>query len=426
MAGVTKMRLAAGVAALCMAGMASAQVPPTTVPDVGNYSLPESPRPAQQSPLLNPAPTPSPAPTEALPVIAPPAPTPTATPRAAPVRTPNPTPTRAPAPRATPTPTPSPRATAAPSAAATPAATREAVPAATPAAPLTPEVLPAEPSTADTPALPVPAAEPTAASVEPATGGNGGNWLWTVLIGVLVLAGAGLFLWRRRASRMDALPAPMEPAENWSVADEVAEPAPAPAPSPVVPPAPVQPPASAPQAPAPVTAAPRFLDLSDKMPPARIEVGEPVVRRAGLNMITATADLTVEVRNVSDVPARGVTLDVRLASAQPNQDAAIAAMFAGPVPRPAAPPFDLAPGESRRVRTLVTMARDSITVLQAGGRPMFVPVVAIRAIHAGGQTVTVHALGIERPGQAKLGPFWLDQPGRMFDTVGVRPHSGQW
>lgn len=227
---------------------------------------------------------------------------------------------------------------------------------------------------------------------------------------------------------MDALPAPVEQAEDWPLAEDVAErpqaPPPATAPSAAVPPAPVQP--LAPEAAAPVAAAPRFLDLSDKMPPARIEVGEPVVRRAGLNMITATADLTVEVRNVSDVPARGVTLDVRLASAQPNQDAAIAAMFAGPVPRPAAPPFDLAPGESRRIRTLVTMARDSITVLQAGGRPMFVPVVAIRAIHAGGQTVTVHALGIERPGQAKLGPFWLDQPGRMFDTVGVRPHSGQW
>ena len=131
------------------------------------------------------------------------------------------------------------------------------------------------------------------------------------------------------------------------------------------------------------------------------------------------------VRNTADVVARGVLVDVRLTSAQPGQDAAIAALFAAPG-RPAAPPFDLAPGETKRVRALATVPRDSLTVLQAGGRPMFVPVVAIRAVHAGGQTTSVHALGIERPGQAKLGPIWLDQPSRMFDTVGVRPHNGQW
>ena len=77
------------------------------------------------------------------------------------------------------------------------------------------------------------------------------------------------------------------------------------------------------------------------------------------------------------------------------------------------------------MRTLATMPRDAITVLMAGGRPMFVPMIAIRAVHAGGQTTSVHAIGIERPGQAKLGPFWLDQPSRMFDTIGVRPHTGR-
>ncbi|SEJ81449.1 hypothetical protein SAMN05428950_103301 [Sphingomonas sp. OV641] len=408
MAGVMKMRWAAGAAALCVAGVASAQVPPTTIPDVGNFSLPETPPRAQPIPLPPPTPTPTPTPTAAVPLVVPPPP-----PRAEAPR-PRATPTATPAPTATRAPAPVPRATAAPG--VTP--TRAVEPAPVPS-PL-PEALPAEGVTPEP--APVAEAAPAVILPEPAPSNERLNWLWGVLIGAILLVGAALFAWRRRSARPEALPAPDEPFDAAPVdpaAEEelVVEQSPAePRPAEPVPP----------MAAVPAAAAPRFLDVSDKVPPARLELEAPVVRRAGINMITATADLTVEVRNASDVPARGVTLDVRLASAQPNQDAAIAAMFAGPVPRPAAPPFDLAPGESRRVRTLVTMARESITVLQAGGRPMFVPVVAIRALHAGGQTVSVHALGIERPGQAKLGPFWLDQPGRMFDAVGVRPHSGQW
>ena len=229
-------------------------------------------------------------------------------------------------------------------------------------------------------------------------------WLWPLLAAFVVLVLAAAFVWRRRRGAMP---------EDLPVVPDTVETTPEPEAAPVEAPASV------------VAAAPRFLDQAANAPLARIDLDEPSVSRAGLNMVTATADVTVTVRNASDVPARGIALDVRLTSAQPGQDEAIAAMFAGPVGRPATPPFDLAPGEMRRVRALATMPRDAITVLQAGGRPMFVPVVAIRAVHAGGQTTSVHALGIERPGQAKLGPFWLDQPSRMFDTIGVRPHSGR-
>jgi hypothetical protein len=156
---------------------------------------------------------------------------------------------------------------------------------------------------------------------------------------------------------------------------------------------------------------------------ARIDIDEPVVSRSGINLVTATADVIVTVRNTSDVPATGVAVEVRLLSAQPGLDSVIATIFGGPVGKPAIAPFTLAPGETKRVRTLATMPRDAITVLQAGGRPMFVPVLAIRAVHEGAQTTSVHALGIDRPGQAKLGPFWLDQPPRMYDTIGVRPHG---
>lgn len=249
---------------------------------------------------------------------------------------------------------------------------------------------------------PAPFTEASPAALPSAEEPGRPGWLIPAILIGLALLGAGWFLQRRRREE----PPAREP-------DLPAEPAPPPAPLP-----PLE--GTAPPL-APAPAAPRFLE--PEAPVARIELDPPTVARAGVNIVTATADVTVVVRNVSDVPATGVALEIRLTSAQPGQDEAIAAMFAGPIERPTTAPFTLAPGESRRVRTVATMPRDAITVLNAGERPMFVPVVAIRAVCGGRQTVSVHALGIERPGQAKLGPFWLDQPPRMFDTIGVRPHA---
>ncbi len=387
------MRLAAGVAALGLAGAVGAQETPTTLPDLGNYSLPGQ--------LTTP---PVAAPTPAVPMVRPPAPAATPTPAA-----PTPTPTPTSGPTARPSPTPSPRSTPTPAATPAPVPTPTSTPA--PAA-----VLPAEPTPADNPiANPAPEAAPVAPAPAPSeaalprpAGAERSGWLWPALIGLLVLAAAGGFLCRRKA-RADA-PLALPPAE------EAAPPVLAEAP-PVAPETPSRPLAAAP--------VPRFLDQTTAAPPARIELDQPSVGRAGVNLVTATADVTVTVRNTSGAIARGIALDIRLTSAQPGQDSALSTLFAGAVAKPATPPFDLAPGETRQVRTLATMPRDAITVLMAGGRPMFVPMIAIRAVHAGGQTTSVHAIGIERPGHAKLGPFWLDQPSRMFDTIGVRPHTGR-
>lgn len=450
MSKVKKMRLttagATGVAAFCIASAAHAQEPPpvTTIPDVGNFSLPEIP--ARDGPVVLPTPTPTPVlptsrpigtPSPAgplntgpLPPVVTPRPTVTPTPtsqgRPAQTRRSETVPARAgpaetrPADARAPAAAPAARASVAPSLAPSAIATPAPVTGATSPAPAVPPDFAPPAATTDMDALAVPAPESAGPAV-PASLIERWGWPWLALIGLIAVAGAALILWRRRARRQVALPAPSKEVAQPSYEPTANAPVPSQSRSEV---------GREPQARAPasssgsVGAPPRFLDRTEMVPPARLELGELTVRRAGLNMITATADVTVEVRNPSDVPARGVTLDVRLTSAQPDQDAAITAMFAGPVPRPAALPFDLAPGESRKIRTLVTMGRDEITVLEAGGRPMFVPVVAVRALHSGGQTVSVHALGIERPGQAKLGPFWLDQP-RMFDTVGVRPHTGR-
>jgi hypothetical protein len=383
----------AGAAMLVVAAAANAQVAPEAIPNVGNFSLPAS----------QPSPTPTARPFGPSEVAPTPTPTPAASPspRPRPAATPTPRSTASSAPRPSATPTPRPKASPSPSA-ATPVPAASPTPLATPAMEPSAVVLAAEPSPA-----------PTVAAVQLPPGETPARpgWLVPALLAALAIAGLALFLRRRRsapgaeeADATETVPPALEPVP-------VANPVPAPA-QPVV-------------EPAAVIAAPRFLDRSSPATTARIDLDEPSVSRAGVNLVTATADVTVTVRNASDVPATGIALEVRLLSAQPGQDAVIAALFSGPVDRPAVARFDLAPGETKRVRTVATMPRDAITVLTAGDRPMFVPVVAIRAVHAGGQTTSVHAIGIERAGQAKLGPFWLDVPSRMYDAIGVRPHTGR-
>jgi hypothetical protein len=151
-------------------------------------------------------------------------------------------------------------------------------------------------------------------------------------------------------------------------------------------------------------------------------------RRAGLNMLTATADVDVLVRNRGSADAVNVRLDARLTSARADQDAELGQIFADTRGRTAASPFTLAHGSERVVRAVVTLPREAINVLTAAQRPMFVPVVTLNARYAlgsagEGQTAQAFALGIERAGAAKLAPFWLDAPSRMFEAVAARPHA---
>ncbi len=323
-----------------------------------------------------------------------------------PLPLPTPTPTRAsPTPRATPTPrvapTPASRATATPSATPTPVASP---PPAVPAAP-TPLPVPAT-----TPVLPEPSGPPVVSRDVPASGaaGVGAGWLLPVAaVAVAVLLLAALLFLRRHRSGAEA-PAP-----------EAAPPAAAPAPVPDEAPAPAAAPAMlARPAPAPVAPA----------------AGEPRAwlaftlrpRRAGLNLLTATLDAEIRVRNEGDAAAEDIRLDLALLSARAGQEAELGERFAAPVLRPAVPPFALAPGEERTVTALATLPRGAINVLGLEGREMFVPVAAVNLRYAtagtSAQTAQAFAIGIERAGAAKLAPFRLDAP-RMHEAVAARPHA---
>ena len=151
------------------------------------------------------------------------------------------------------------------------------------------------------------------------------------------------------------------------------------------------------------------------------------MRRAGFNLLTATADIEVTVRNTGESEAENIRLDVRLTSVRAGQEADLAATFAEPAPRPAAAPFALAPGAMRTVRALVTLPRSAINELVAAGRPMFVPLATVNALYwsgeGEGQAAQAYAIGEAREGAAKLAPFWLDVPARMYETAEARMHG---
>ncbi len=352
-----------------------------TLPGLDNFSLPPS----------QPTPTPSPTP---APVIAP-LPTPTASPR--------PTPTPRVTPRAAPTPTP--RVTANP----TPRATASPTPAATPAAIAVPTPIPTPTSTASPTPVEAATPSPAATTVPTIAPDSGSDYGWLIgLAVVLGLGGAGAWWWRRR--RADAADEPITPAA----------PAPIPKPQPVRPRTPAASPAT-PPTPAP---APPSAPVGDR---GRLSLSlHP--RRAGLNLLSATVEAELVVRNDGSAPAQAIRIGAALIGATPGQGDEIAPVFDQPVVRPATPPFALGPGEERRIRLVVAQARADIVPLTAGGRTLFVPVVAVNALYdagAGiaGQSARGFAVGVERVDSAKLAPFWLDQPARMHEQLAVRPYG---
>lgn len=294
-----------------------------------------------------------------------------------------------------------------------------------------------------TSAPPSPAALPTVAAATapaptPVAASNDGAGVapWMLGLGgaVAVLAVAGVAVMRRRRSRADAF------VETEEASVGVEAPLPPLRPEPVLRPASAGAVTQAAIEPSPISPSPDGLSPETAManpvrsipaPPAlaqraRLDI-ELNPLRAGVNLLTATLDVELVIRNVGDGVAEDVVAGVTLLSAETGQEATLARLFAEPVARPLAPAFALGPGETKRMKALVTLARSAINVLTAAGRPMYVPVAAANVLYTRdgeqGQTAAAFAIGIERDGSDKLGPFWLDVPGQMAERVAARPHA---
>ncbi|WP_322964251.1 hypothetical protein [Sphingomonas fuzhouensis] len=353
-----------------------------------------SPRSSTPQTTATPVPTP-PTPRLVLPSQAAPQATPTATP------TPRAAPTPRPTPRATPTPTPSPTPVETPAPAPSPEPPATRLPDRD-AAPVSSDVSGVDGVTITNDQTPAIAAPGTAAPEQQAEADRGLPF-WPMLIGT-GLAALAIGIWLgRRTRKAPALPAPAP----RTAADDAEPPRPA---------APVPDLAARIPAPPPQPAAPT-------LPPEpsflRVEA-RPV--RVGLNMLSATIEAEVTVHNSGATPIGRVAVDLRLLSAHAGLDGQLIELAHQPQGRPIVPPFALAPGESRTVRGVTALPREAIHVIDAAGRPMFVPILAAAAHTDWGMARCAYAVGLERVDSTKLSPIWLDQPGRMYDQVAARPH----
>lgn len=158
-------------------------------------------------------------------------------------------------------------------------------------------------------------------------------------------------------------------------------------------------------------------------------------QRAGTTLTEAMVEFHLDVRNIGSVPATDVRIMVQLLTANAQQNAQLSGVFALPTDHPVLVPFVLEPRDTASINAVGTLALDKIHRVDLQGRPMFVPILAIRAVYgwggAGpdpsvvghGSTANAYILGIDRDGGDKMQPFWLDGGPRMADRITYRLHE---
>ena len=389
---------------------------PTLIPGLEHYSLPPGPgtrvtQPATPPPVVRTVPAPTPTPT--------PTPTPARTPTASPS-------TVTPPPRATatqpvsglppqPRPVPTPPPVTAPTPAPTEAPTAEAPTAEAPTAEAPPPV--AVPPVIE-PLPPAPAATP-----EPQMDRGFRLYGWQAIAaigggaGALFLLGWLTFLYLRRREEERDEPAPERQAHI--VFDLHAADAPPVLPTRAPPPPPPPPPLSSP---------PPSYPPSTTMASARATLDvEFLPKRAGTNLLSAAVEYDISVTNSGEAEARAVKAEVRILSANTEQDRILQALFASPIETSAIATFDVPPGETAIISGMAMMPKETLSVMTVEGRALFVPVLGINLLYewegGSGQTATSFVIGIDRGEGAKLAPFRLDGASRMRDDISQIPYT---
>ncbi|OYY63157.1 hypothetical protein [Sphingomonas sp. 28-62-11] len=250
-------------------------------------------------------------------------------------------------------------------------------------------------------------------------------WAGGAALVTLLLVG-GLIAWRRR--RPEAKAAPRTENQPVPVPPLVPYPEPAiqpPPPPPVSPPAPSmlrREPVAPPASPAiPRVAAPVL------RPWLEIEF---IARRAGTNLTSASVDFELAIHNIGTVAATDVRILVQLLTANPHQNAQLQTVFDRPTDQPIMAPFGLDPDDTARINAVGTLGIEKINRLELEGRPMFIPIMAVRTVYnwasnrgQPGATANAYILGVGREGQEKMQPLWLDTGPRMADRITYRLHE---
>jgi hypothetical protein len=243
--------------------------------------------------------------------------------------------------------------------------------------------------------------------------------LWPWLIAALVAAAAGAFFLLRNRQRnafaggpeadLFVVPEPAPAPRPAPRARQVEPASPPPLPQPAPPPEPA--PKGRPSGGVVSTGLRPWLEVA--MQPVRCIVDDAKV----------TIEFELELYNSGTAAARAILVEAVAFNAGPTQDQEIGAFFAKPVgegDRIEA----IAPLQRMSLRTQVVAPRENVLVFEAGGRKLFVPLIAFNALYRwngrDGQTSVSYLLGRETEGE-KMAPFRIDLGARQYRKVGARP-----
>ena len=268
------------------------------------------------------------------------------------------------------------------------------------------------------PTLPAPVIEqaptPVAPLVEPETSAPSLApshlliWPW-ILAAIALGVGAAFLFWRNRSHRHALAGGPQI---DLFVPPE---PAPPPPPRPAPPPKaaqPVPPPSPPPPPPTGIvsTSLRPWIDVA--VNPLRCTVTDEAI----------TIEFELELFNSGSAPARDIHVAAVVINAGPDQEQELAAFFA----RPGGPGNRIdviQPLTPMKFSPQLVIGRDQVRQVELGGRPTFVPLLALNVIYGRGsgegQTSAAYLIGRDSNG-GKLAPFRLDLGARVFRTLGAR------
>ena len=139
----------------------------------------------------------------------------------------------------------------------------------------------------------------------------------------------------------------------------------------------------------------------------------------------AAVHFEVTLRNTGNAAAQNMRIEARMFNASGAEAREVDSFFRSP-PQPVQGPSALAlpPLKGMQFTSAVTMPRQQIRVLEMGGRPLFVPTVALKIVYETPdgeeqRIVRRYLVGIEpKEPSGKMGPFRLDVGPRIYRQVG--------
>jgi hypothetical protein len=136
-----------------------------------------------------------------------------------------------------------------------------------------------------------------------------------------------------------------------------------------------------------------------------------------------TIEFELELYNSGTAAARAILVEAMAFNAGPTQDQEIGAFFGKPTGE--GDRIDAIPPLQRiSLHTQVVAPRENVIILDAGGRQVFVPLIAFNALYEWngreGQTSVSYLLGRETDGE-KMAPFRVDLGPRQYRKVGAHP-----